>query len=145
MEKRAALIEKIFAQYDAGNDIPLVELNDFFEGNNHEASIAPNLVGSGHLGLRRFREILTAVHARTDVDQVLIGIHECPEVDDARDAEVWPSAENVYIYTSAGAGEVEHWVAELKADGAIAGWPYGKPNNAPECMPGHKVIALCWD
>jgi hypothetical protein len=145
MDNRTALIAKIVAQYDAGIDIPLVSLEDFFGGNSDGSSIAPNMVDYGHPGLKRFQEILTAIRERPDVDCVLMGIHECPEPDDPRDAKMWPMAENVYIYTSANTDDVESWTAELRTDGAVEGWPYGQPTNAPECRPGYKVFALCWD
>ena len=40
MTKRNRLIAKIIQQYDQGIEIPLIELDDFFDGNFVEYSIA---------------------------------------------------------------------------------------------------------
>ena len=61
------------------------------------------------------------------------------------EAEEWPDAENVYIYTTASTKEVEAWVAELAIDGVVEGWPYGEPATAPRPVPGYRVLTLCWD
>lgn len=143
--KRDNLIAKIMRQYDEGVSPPVIEIDDFFDGNWDDSSIAPNRVGYGHPGLKRFWDILRSVRDRENVDHVLVGIHECPEADEPLDADIWPSVENVYIYTTASPAEVSEWVAELHCDGVGEGWPYGVSAAAPKPRPGYKVRTLFWD
>jgi hypothetical protein len=138
LEQRNALIARIMPQYDdpAGDGPPAVELDEFFEGNWDEHSIAPNQVGDGRPALSRVWEVLRAVRQRPEVERVLVGIHECPESDQEADFDMWPAAENVYIYTTAASGEVETWVSELEVDGVGEGWPYGKPRRGAGAVAG---------
>ncbi|MBJ7533854.1 hypothetical protein JDN40_07035 [Rhodomicrobium vannielii ATCC 17100] len=123
---------------------PVVELDDYFEGNTREDSIAPNQVGWGRPGLAELFASLKTIRARPDVQAVLVGIHgDWVEALDAE--ESWPAAENVFIYTSARMSDVEKWIAGFKADGVIKGWPYGKHPAAPEPQNGYAVYAICWD
>jgi hypothetical protein len=147
IQKRNKLVEKIIRQYDKGISIPIVELDEFFDGNTVEHSIAPNNVGYGHPGLQRFWEILRSVRERSDVDHVLVGIHECPEPDDPQDADVWPIAEYVFIYTSASPAEVENWVVELKSE-EVGEWPPENEDSRtslPPPEPEDKIQTLTWD
>lgn len=145
MGKREELIEKIMAQYEAGNEPAIMGVDEFFDGNADEYSIAPNTVGAGHPGLRYFWDRLKAIGDQAGVEHVFIGILECPDADDEDDADLWPSAENVYIYTSASKEDVAKWAAGLNIDSVFEGWPYGCPAGAPKTRDGFKVYTLCWD
>lgn len=132
---------------DDGDTPPVVALDLYFAGNADEESIAPNQWGYGRPPIAqmyaRFREIA----ARQEVEKVLVGLHQ--DWCDYDEAEVaagrFPPAENVHLFTTASAQEVERWIAGMEADGVIAGWPYGKPANAPEPSEGYRVLSVCWD
>lgn len=148
-DKRTALIEAIMAQYDAGAGdpvYPVVAIDAFFDGNEDSYSIAPNMVGYGHPGLEKFYGVLAEIRARENVQDVLVAILECPDRDDPEDADIWPSAECVYVLTSASASDVEHWAEPLKHSGVVEGWSGDqKPPAAPDVDPEKKVLAITWD
>jgi hypothetical protein len=54
-------------------------------------------------------------------------------------------AENVHVLTSAPEDVVQAWAEELRSDGAIEGWPYGKSPVAPEAREGFKWWSFTWD
>ena len=142
---RAQLINKVQILVEESNSAPpVVELDDFFTGNNQEDCIAPNQVGEGRPSLAELYASLKSIRDGSDVQTVLVGIHddwvEAVEYDD-----VWPAAENVHIYTSAKQSEVEKWIAGYAADRVVKGWPYGKHPSAPEPLKGYAVYSICWD
>ena len=145
MSTRDTLLAKIQAQYDEDSESPpVVTLDEYFIGNTDEDSIAPNQVGYGRPALAelytRFREI----QEKPSVQAVLVGIHG-DWTEALKCTDVWPAAENLHIYTTASAREVEAWVEGLAADGVIKGWPYGAHPSAPTPRPGYKVFTVCWD
>jgi hypothetical protein len=75
-------------------------LEDYFEGNNEETSIAPNQVGEGRPSLERMYGILKAIKARPDVQTVVVGLHS-EWTDAMNDPDLWPAGEHIHIYTTA--------------------------------------------
>ena len=106
---------------DPTSDIPpVVSLEDYFEGNSQEDSIAPNQIGFGRPSLERMYEILKAIKARPNVQTVVVGLH--PEWTEAMNApDVWPAGEHIHIYTTAKSRDVENWVREFQCDGVVGG------------------------
>ncbi|MFA5951860.1 MAG: hypothetical protein WC807_16410 [Hyphomicrobium sp.] len=142
---REQLLEKIRSLVEQSSAAPpVVELDDYFVGNNQEDSIAPNQVGDGRPSLADLHAALRAIRDRPDVQAVLVSIHD-DWVEALKYDDVWPAAGNVQIYTSAGRSTVEGWVAGLAHDGVLKGWPYGKHPAAPEPQRGYNVYAICWD
>jgi hypothetical protein len=93
LEKRNRLIAKIMAQYDMVSDplvLPVVPLDDFFDGNWDEWSFAPNRVGYGLPPLTECYQILAEIRDRPDVQDVLIAIEESPYADEPEDFDIWP-------------------------------------------------------
>src|SRR5207247_1928777 len=119
LAKRNKLIAKIVAQYDAGAGaevLPVVSLEDFFDGNWDEHSLAPNMVGYGRPPLRECYDILREIRGRPEVQDVLVAIHESPDADDPEDFEIWPDSDTVYVLTSATRENVAQWAGRLKPD-----------------------------
>jgi hypothetical protein len=148
---REQLIARLKSADPASEIPPVVPLEEYFEGNTQEDSIAPNQIGFGRPSLERMFEILVAIKARPDVQTVMVGLH--PEWTEAmNDPDVWPAGEHIHIYTTAKSGNVEDWVMELRCDGILGGslffrnpWPYGKHSWAPEPLPGYRVLTVVWD
>jgi hypothetical protein len=129
MDSRARLLQKIFDQGFRTPDWrheeppPVVGLEEFFEGNTSYFSIAPNL--APHPGLTFFYHRLKTIRERPDVDDILVNIYDLTDIIlDADDG--WPGSECVHVLTSADEDEVQSWATDLLADGAMAGWPYGR-------------------
>ena len=122
---------------------PVVEAALFFEGNVEEESIAPNNWGYGRPSIADLHQRFKDIAARADVERVLVGLH-VDWIGDY-DGSTFPPADHVHIYTTASQPMVESWIAGLHADGALKGWPNGKPRNAPQPGAGFQVYSVVWD
>ncbi len=151
LEQRNALINKIMAQYDQITDsevLPVVSLEDFFEGNWDEYSLAPNMVDYDRPPLIECYQILKDIRSKETVQDVLVAIHESPYADDPKDYKIWPDSDTVYVLTTASRNEVADWSAILKPDDIGDNWSCNtgkKPPAAPDLGPGVHVHALWWD
>jgi hypothetical protein len=151
LERRNALIAKIMEQYDegaGGEVLPVVSLEDFFESNWDEHSLAPNKAGDGRPPLQDCYRVLKEIRNRRDVQDVLVAIHESPEADEEEDFDIWPDSDTVYVLSSGTRAEVTAWAAPLQPDDVGENWSCGtgkKPKAAAELQPGMKVYALWWD
>lgn len=123
---------------------PVVTLDEYFLGNTDEECIAPNQVGYGRPTLAEMYNRFKDVEQRPDVQAVRVGIHG-DWVEALTVPELWPAAENIHIYTTASARQVEEWISGMESDGVIEGWPYGMHSLAPKPKPGYKVFSVCWD
>ena len=151
LERRNALIGKIMAQYDddAGDVVlPVVQLDDFFEGNWDENALAPNMVGYGRPALQECYRILREIRGQPEVQDVLVAIHETPYADEPLDFDIWPDSDTVYVLSSASRDQIATWASALKPDDIGDNWSCNtgkKPNAAPDLRPDMKVYALWWD
>jgi hypothetical protein len=140
MNPREGLVVKIASQPFGGYQdlLPVVSLEDFFEGNKDYGSIGCNL--DEHPGPSRFYSVLRSIRARPQVQDVLVSISEVPEDD-----ESWPYSDRVYIFTSAAPEELRDWARELQPSEVEEGFIGGAPPAAPALEPGMRVLALWWD
>jgi len=144
MDLRKALYEKVAALHEIdGKHFPVVSIDDYFQGNEDEESIAPNQWGDGRPSVREIYEHLKQIEARSDVQGVFVGVHQ--DWPDAERFEEWIPAENIHIYSSASQAVAEQWIARLHSDGISPGWPYGKHAAAPEPLDGYHVYTIYWD
>jgi hypothetical protein len=121
----------------------VVPLALFFEDNCEEESIAPNKWEYGRPSIAALYNRFKEIAVRPDVSDVYVGLHW--EWNDSEYADTFPPAETVFIVTSATKSQVESWLTGLETDGALQGWPHGKPKNAPDPAEGHKVYWVIWD
>ena len=122
--------------------VPVVSIEDFFDGNDEPDSIAVNL--DPHPGLAFFRKKLSAIRKRADVQDVLLDIYHIDESDEGEPN--WPSPECIYAITSATEEQVEKWNEQLRADGPVEGWiDEIVPNGAPAVADGNRVWRIMWD
>src|SRR5882724_6501021 len=110
MNARDALIRHIKAIGLSPDQPPLVSLEEFFDGNEDDASIGCNLVA--HPGLQRFYRMLKDIRSRPNVQDVLVEINEVEE----QIPEMWPFSERVYVLTSDRREDVADWAVELQPD-----------------------------
>ena len=120
-----------------GHDDAVVDLDLFFDGNNDDASIGPNLLDNP--GPAAFHAILRSIRDRSDVYGVWVAITEVmPEGE-------WPFTDRVYVVTSAPPDDVDRWVQELQADEpGDASWFGQEP--PPVAVPDDaRIVVLWWD
>jgi hypothetical protein len=152
LAKRNKLIVSIIAQYGMVSDfavLPVVGLDDFFDGNWDEYSIAPNQCGDDRPPLEECYQILSGIRNRPDVQDILIAIDESPDADEPEDFDLWPVSTTVYVLASFSEEEFVHLTSQLAATDAYLGtWSCKtgiKPPLAPELKDGHHVYVLWWD
>ncbi|MCU7647071.1 hypothetical protein [Pseudomonas piscis] len=144
MNHREKLLERLEA-LDALDEehLPLVTLDEYFQGNDQEQSIAPNQWEFGRPSIARIHAHFKALEQRPDVQGVYVGLHQ--EWGEALESDDWPAAENIHIYSSVPLAVAEQWIEGLEADGIGEGWPYGKHAGAPEPRAGYHVYTVYWD
>jgi hypothetical protein len=147
LQKRNQVIQKVFAIYAHDNMLPVVSLEEFFDGNDDDYSIAVNL--DPHPGVATFAEVLQRVKAQDDVQDVFVEIHECPEPDDSEDDDIWMTSMVVFIITSASLNEIQDWLQPLQPDLIHEGWHVTDGVITPiaddELGAGMQVIRVWWD
>jgi hypothetical protein len=136
-----ALLERI-EQLGGADLAPVVSLDAFFEGNDDEASIGPNL--DPHPGIDTFSRVLREIDDRDSVAHVVVQISEVMSEDE------WPFSDRVYVITTSAARDVHDWAEELDPDpyddAAPEGWVGGTtPPGASAVPDGHRVVCLFWD
>lgn len=156
MDKRDKLLSAILWQgfrtpdWRHNEPPPVVPFELFFEGNEDDGSLAPNL--DPHPGISALYARFKELKARDDVRDIWVNIYDMDMLLDG----AWPRAENVHVLTSASQATVETWVEALQADGAGPEWPYGMPKVIPNppawlvsfdhSVPvGYRWFTFCWD
>jgi len=118
---------------------PLVTLEQFFEGNDDPGSIGYNL-GLPDITPQKLYKVFADIRERPDVSDVLV------EVKDMEDPDGWPSADTVWIITSAIPEEIERWLGhDLRGDDYFTGWTKYVNHRGVKVPYGHKPIGVWWD
>ena len=68
--------------------LPLLTLNEFFEGNTAEDSIAPNECGFGRPSIAEIWELMRNLEKRPDIAWIRIGLHDDTEIAEYDGKEV---------------------------------------------------------
>jgi len=129
--KRVDLKAKLSAQPEP----KIVAIDEFFDGNDDEASIGCNLFE--HPGIDVFRRILLDIRGRADVVAVYAQISE---VDPGED--YWPFADWVFVVGAISQHDLALALAPLQPDDV------GPPeHDVPEAIARHDapVLAAWWD
>ena len=102
-EKLKALLRRLGPDYEqrgyTEGPLPLVTIEEFFDGNDDDGSFQGATVETAHRGLERLRE-------RDDVADIRLGITQW------EGPSTWPLAELIYIVTSAQVADVKTWLQE---------------------------------
>lgn len=142
--KRDSLIRKIHTlelleKPGRHEPLPVVSLEEFFDGNDDYGSIGCNLLENEHPGPDGFYAVLKAIRDRPAVQDILVEVYE---VEDNQ----WPFSERVYILTSAAQSDVSQWLASLHPDDVNEGFEWSRPASTfPSLAPGIKVYTAWWD
>lgn len=147
LQRRAALLQHLerhgfSAEHPRGRGArPLLSLDAFFEGNDDDRSLGPQISGP-HPGVQVLHARLREIAARTDVSHVLVEAADAEWAYDSDDE--WVVAERVVIVTSAPAEAVAEWRRELGAAGQVKGLPQPQAASAPEPGEGQAAWQLVW-
>jgi hypothetical protein len=100
-------IQALKAKCNAIDGKPIIDIDDFFDGNEDAGSIGCNL--DMHPGIGVFRDILCGLKKENGVKEVLALV---TEIDPGEDS--WPFADTVYIFGDIDIGVVKARLAPLE-------------------------------
>ena len=125
------------AELAAQPEPQVVPIDRFFDGNDDLGSIGCNLVP--HPGIDRFRQVLTGLLARPDVQAVYARISELDPGE-----ECWPFADTVLVFGTVPADELRAAVRELQPNEVGPADGFGV---LPALTERHRspVLVLWWD
>lgn len=127
---------KILNQLNMKNTpLPLLTLEEFFEGNKDEGSIGCNLLE--HPSIEVFHSCLKEIRDKETVQGVFVEVMEYEWE--------WPFSERVYILSVENEETVSKWLQLLAPSDISEGFMYGKPKEAPKLIEGYKVYSVWWD
>ena len=145
-EARRRLVIKVTQMLEEGNTLPVVSIEDFFEGNTDEQSIGVNLLPRQHIGLAGFRNVLENISSKPEVKSVHLELTEIPVLDDPADDEIWPTACVAFVITQASLEDVTQWVAPLHPRDVCLGWCVKASVNVPvaeaDLQPGWRIVRV---
>lgn len=135
---------------DNEKHFPLLTLNEFFEGNMEEDSIAPNQWGEGRPSLAEIWHALRKIELMSNVAWVRVALHDDTEIDVSNGKEILNLAgDSIVICTSVHPVELEKLVncEWLCSDGVIKIKP--SELNIYSCIPQIPEECACleivWD
>lgn len=123
--------------YMEGTPIPMLTMDEFFEGNDVIGSIGCNLDGAPHpsiieSGLKKIKE-------RSDVTEVYIQITEMDDPD-------WPFSDTAWVITTASENTIKECFPDnLVPDEVWEGFIEGNIYETIEIPDGFKALACWWD
>ena len=143
---RRRLVIKATQMLEEENTLPVVSIEDFFEGNTDEQSIGVNLLPDQHIGLAGFRNVLENISNKPDVKSVYLELAEIPDVDDPADDEIWPTACAAFVIAQASLEDVRQWVAPLHPRDVCLGWCVKAGEDVPvaeaDLEPGLRIVRV---
>ena len=122
---------------DSGTPIPLLTLEEFFEGNEVDGSICCNLDSCPPPA--QVFHALKAIRERNEVADVRVQVT-------AFDDPEWPFSDTVWIMTKANSEEVASWIPdELAPDECWEGWIESQVYEAYDVPADTHPVAMWWD
>lgn len=138
----ASQMADAFLDDEGAQRVETLSLDEFFDGNGDDSSIAPNTVGYGHPGIAVFRKVLTEIQARSEVVEVRIGVHEWPHPDE----EDWIAGEQVFFWVrGVEADELLEWLAPLNPEGVATLGDEFRVIGGPAAGAGVTTLWTTWD
>ena len=131
--------------------LPLLTLNEFFEGNTAEDSIAPNECGFGRPSIAEIWELMRNLEIRPDIAWIRIELLDDTEIAEYDGKEVLVLAgESPIICTSLPAMELERFArCEWLHSGGVEKWDISSMDSLFSCRPpvpeGFCCFAIVWD
>lgn len=131
--------------------LPLLTLDEFFEGNTAEDSIAPNQCDFGRPSLARIWDMLQKIEGMRNVAWVRIALHDDTgiiEYEGKEMLELW--GDEIIICTSVQASELEELVdCKWLCSGGAEEWKNSELDSFFSCRPpvpdGFQCFGIVWD
>lgn len=140
MSKLEKLLERINRNgefYAEGTPIPMLSLNEFFDGNDVIGSICCNLEAEPHP--REVERVLRRIEDLEGTEKVYVQVTEM-------DIPEWPFSDTVWVVTSLDIEEIkQQFPQELAPDEFWEGFIEGEDYEKIEIPAGCKVVACWWD
>jgi hypothetical protein len=130
--------ERVIERTGADGPMPLLTLDEFFDGNTEEGSLAPNQWGYGRPPLAELAERLRRIERRPDVAWVRVQLH--PETVEMGEL----TAEAVAVCSTADEAACTAWVEGFEADGVVSGL-VDAYRDVPGVPDGATVWSVVWD
>lgn len=124
--------------------LPLLTLDEFFDGNSEEDSIAPNQWGYGRPALVEIRDMLQRIESMQNVAWIRVALHDDTEIREENGTEVLDLAgDSIVICTEMKLEKLERTVncEWLCSDGVIE----SNPNLYYSCIPPIPDNYNCWE
>jgi hypothetical protein len=129
--------KKLKADLAAEPEPQIVPIERFFDGNDDLGSIGCNLME--HPGIDTFRDTLTGLLHRPDVQAVYVQISELDPGEDC-----WPFTDTILVVGAIPAEELRSAVRALDPDEVAAAAEFGVSSSIGE-RHGSPVLAVWWD
>lgn len=127
---------------------PLLTLDEFFDGNIEEYSIAPNQWGDGRPSLDEMWERLREIEQMPNVAWVRVALHDDTEITEDKGKEVLNLAgESIIVCTDMLSKELEE-IADcewLCSDGVLKLKPALYYSCVPEIPKNYHCLEIMWD
>lgn len=140
--------KRLLAAYDGA--LPLLTLDEFFDGNTMEDAIAPNQWGEGRPPMDEIWSIFRKAEAEPYVAWVRVVLHDDTEIeDDDGEVRLTLYGDSILLCTTARPEEIEVLVdcRRLHSDGAIP--LTNEELNLFPCVPpvpeGFQCVEIVWD
>ena len=128
--------------------LPLLTLDEFFDGNSEEDSIAPNQWGYGRPALAEMKDILRRIELMPNVAWVRVALHDDTEIREYNETEVLDLAgDSIVICTGMTPEELEKAVncEWLCSDGVIESNPCIYYSCIPPIPDNYNCWEIVWD
>lgn len=134
-DKRQNLLQIIVSQPEYQQGRALVNVQEFFEGNDDLGSIGCNL--PKHPGLETFRSVIERILELPTVEQVLLQIYDLEEGD-------WPFSENILIFGTVTTDEIRTLAMVIEPSEVQEMHMDWTPSRNPTLL-GRRYVNLWWD
>lgn len=131
--------------------LPLLTLDEFFEGNTMEDSIAPNDCGFGRPSLAEIWDMLKKIEARPDIAWIRVSLYDETEIMECDGKEeLVLCGESIVVCTSLQASELEELVnCDWLCSGGAEEWEVSSIDSLfsrrPPVPDGFQCLEIVWD
>ena len=133
---------------ETGDDFPLLTLDEFFDGNDDEYSIAPNQADEGRPQLSEIYERFKALENDENIAWIRVFLHDDTEITENDDGEeLMLCGDSILICTCLKDEEIEALAdCEWLQSGGVSELNPGEYINCyPEIPSGYRCLSLEWD